>query len=113
MPPTLAQVQALYGATRTAALRFQSYNFHAYFIRRTNERFAPALAALGDTTTIPAATLDAAASGTKLDAVGLDAFVADASEQLHTLERSGLTNAMYAGNRKLVVEVLEQHRHLG
>ncbi|KLT44658.1 hypothetical protein CC85DRAFT_256546 [Cutaneotrichosporon oleaginosum] len=113
MPPTHAQVKALHEATRAAASTFSSYNFRQYFLRRADEVFAPALAALGDTP--PAAALAAAkAAGrapNEMTPEGLTAFVEEREEALAAIKRAGVTNAMYGGGVKLVVEMPEDtHR---
>ncbi|BEJ07885.1 hypothetical protein CcaverHIS641_0411540 [Cutaneotrichosporon cavernicola] len=110
MPPvTHAQVKALYEATRAAASTFSSYNFRMYFLRRTDEVFAPALAALGDTP--PAAALAAAkAAGNapnNMTRERLEAFMGEREAALAALKRSGITNAMYGSGFKLVVEMPE------
>ncbi|KAL1412692.1 hypothetical protein Q8F55_000439 [Vanrija albida] len=103
--PTLAQVQALYAATRASASRFASYNFHEYFLRRTDEGFAPALATLGDTKTVPAS-----AGATRLSDAELAQWWAAASAAAPVVERAGEINALYATGDKLVVENTES-RH--
>jgi hypothetical protein len=101
--PTLAQIQELYSATRTAASRFSSYNFQQYFLRRTDALFAAPLASMGDTTTVKS-------SGTeKLDEAALSAFVEAATAELAAAQRAATLNAIYAHN-KLVVEN-ESSRH--
>ncbi|WOO82031.1 LYR motif-containing protein 4 [Vanrija pseudolonga] len=97
--PTLAQVQSLYAATRAGASRFASYNFHAYFLRRTDESFAPALATLGDTTTIPASV-----GARKLSEADLAKWYDAAKAAAPVVERAGEINALYATGDKLVVE---------
>ncbi len=110
MPPiTHAQVKALHEATRAAASTFTSYNFRHYFLRRTDELFAPALAALGDTP--PAAALAAAKAAGKapneMTPEGLEAFMLEREAALAQMKRSGVVNAMYGGGIKLVVEMPE------
>ncbi|TXT05929.1 hypothetical protein VHUM_03690 [Vanrija humicola] len=99
MPPTLAQVQSLYAATRAGASRFASYNFHAYFLRRTDESFAAPLATLGDTTTVPAS-----AGASKLSEAELSKWYDKAKAAAPVVERAGEINALYATGEKLVVE---------
>lgn len=110
MPPTThAQVKALHEATRAAAATFSSYNFRMYFLRRTDEVFAPALAALGDTPS-PAALAAAKASGKTPNSMtpeGLEAFMTEREAALAAMKRAGVTNAMYGGGTKLVVEMPE------
>lgn len=83
MPP--AQIQQLYTATQAAAARFASYNFHAYFVRRTEEVFRPALDG-------------------KITGKELEQFMHDKQRDLEALERASGINALYAGE-KLVVEM--------
>lgn len=110
MPPiTHAQVKALHEATRAAASTFTSYNFRQYFLRQADELFAPALAALGDTP--PAAALAAAkAAGrapSEMTPEGLEAFMVEREAALAAIKRAGVTNAVYGGGIKLVVEMPE------
>lgn len=100
--PTLAQAQQLYAATKKASARFAGYNFHAYFLRRADEAFAPALASLGDTSTIPGAKAGAA---NKMSDEELARWYAERSAALPAVERAGETNALYKGEKKLVVEM--------
>nr|KIR89576.1 mitochondrial protein [Cryptococcus tetragattii IND107] len=85
--PTVQQIQSLYSATVTASQRFASYNFHKYFLRRTDEVFKPVLASLAP----PA------------DPSTLARFYEHQKTQLEILERASKVNRMYEGP-KLVVE---------
>lgn len=104
MPPTLAQVQSLYTATRAASSRFASYNFKSYFVRRTDEHFAAPLASLGDTSTIKSGPVE------KLDNAALDEFFDSATKELAVIERSAILNAMYSGERLVVESEASRHR---
>lgn len=108
MPPTHTTVRALHETTRAAAATFTSYNFRSYFLRRTDEIFAPALAALGDTP--PAAALEAAKragrSAKDMTPESLEAFVKERERELEVMKRAAVVNAMYGGE-KLVVEMPE------
>lgn len=88
--PTLAQVQSLYKATQTAAKRFTSYNFHQYFVRRTEERFQPILSSLQSQSGAP-------------NAADIQKFYETESKELEVIKRAAEVNRMYEGP-KLVVE---------
>lgn len=93
--PSLAQIQALYTTTINTAQRFTSYNFHAYFVRRTEDVFRPVLAALSPP---PGATPVGAP-----DPKDLARFYADRQAELAVMRRASEVNRMYEGP-KLVVE---------
>lgn len=80
-----ADIQKLHTATKAAAARFATYNFHAYFVRRTEEVFKPALEG-------------------KLSGEALETFYREKERDLGVLERASGVNALYAGE-KLVVEM--------
>lgn len=123
--PTLAQVQALYNATRQASQRYASYNFRKYFLQHTDETFAPALALLGDKTTTPPEALKAAGAAAQAAQNGYGAphnlpdLVNDngvlkedklenwwklAQNEFGPIERQGQISEMYKGTQRLVVE---------
>lgn len=93
--PTVQQIQSLYSATVNASQRFTSYNFHKYFLRRTDEIFKPVLASL----TPPAGS----APSDPIDPSRLAQFYEHQKTQLEILERASEVNRMYEGP-KLVVE---------
>ncbi|KAE8538598.1 hypothetical protein D1P53_004960 [Cryptococcus gattii VGV] len=93
--PTVQQIQSLYSATVTASQRFASYNFHKYFLRRTDEVFKPVLASLAP----PASS----APSNPVDPSKLARFYEHQKTQLEILERASKVNRMYEGP-KLVVE---------
>ena len=88
--PTLAQVQALYKATQTASKRFTSYNFHQYFVRRTEERFQPILSSLQSSSAAPSSA-------------EIQKFYEAESKELEVIKRAAEVNRAFEGP-KLVVE---------
>ncbi|WVR04514.1 hypothetical protein IAU60_001518 [Kwoniella sp. DSM 27419] len=94
--PTLAQVQSLYHSTLTAAGRFTSYNFHNYFIRRTDRVFKPVLDSLA-----PPAGHESPAGN--VDPVKLGEFYQAQQKELEVIKRAAEVNRMFEGP-KLVVE---------
>lgn len=94
--PTLVQVQSLHAATVTAASRFASYNFKSYFLRRTEERFAPILKSLNP----DSASLQ---PGQSVDPAALAKFYEEESAQLDVMKRAAEVNRLFEGP-KLVVE---------
>ena len=93
--PTLTQVQSLYNATLTTASRFSSYNYHNFFVYRTNQTFKPILAALDPQ---PGAT-----PVSQPDPNTLAKFYETKTSELEVLKRASEVNRMFAGP-KLVVE---------
>ena len=87
---SLQKVQTLYAATKQASTRFASYNFHNYFVRRTEETFRPVLQ-----------SLEADPNAMRSDAVAK--FLSERSKELEVLKRSSEVNRLFEGP-KLVVE---------
>ncbi|WWD22117.1 hypothetical protein CI109_106606 [Kwoniella shandongensis] len=93
--PTVQQVQSLYSATVSAASRFASYNFHNYFLRRTDEVFKPVLEAIN-----PASGSTPVGS---IEPNELAKFYEEQKTQLEVMKRASEVNRMFEGP-KLVVE---------
>ncbi|KAK8846823.1 hypothetical protein IAR55_005911 [Kwoniella newhampshirensis] len=93
--PTIQQVQSLYSATVSTASRFASYNFHNYFLRRTDEVFKPVL----DSINPPSGSAPVSA----MDPNELAKFYEEQKSQLEVLKRASEVNRMFEGP-KLVVE---------
>ncbi|ORX34521.1 hypothetical protein BD324DRAFT_583259 [Kockovaella imperatae] len=89
--PTLAQVQTLYNATKSAASKFTTYNFRTHFLRRTDEVFKPVLASLES------------GSSSSSSPESLSTFYQEHQAELEVLKRSAEVNRMFEGP-KLVVE---------
>ncbi|WVQ97893.1 hypothetical protein IAU59_005010 [Kwoniella sp. CBS 9459] len=94
--PTLTQIQSLYNSTITAASRFASYNFHNYFLRRTDQVFKPVLDSLS-----PPAGSEVTASSP--DPNALSKFYEEQTKELEVIKRAAEVNRMFEGP-KLVVE---------
>ncbi|EIW65464.1 hypothetical protein TREMEDRAFT_46147 [Tremella mesenterica DSM 1558] len=96
--PTVAAIQSLYASTRNTATRFASYNFHEYFVRRTDDMFKPVLASLspppGSTPTLTP------------DPNELHRFYQARRKELEVMERAATVSSMFKGP-KLVVEHAE------
>ncbi|KAK4689846.1 LYR motif-containing protein 4, partial [Tremellales sp. Uapishka_1] len=93
--PSLTQIQSLYSSTITAASRFTSYNFHNYFLRRTDEAFKPILTALDPPPGSTPVSLP--------NPSDLAKFYEEQTTELEVLKRAAEVNRMYEGP-KLVVE---------
>lgn len=87
----MSQVQTLYNQTLAASKQFASYNFRNYFVRRTNEKFAPFIQTGSASTT--------SASNQTADSAWLE----ERKNELAVLDRAGKINTMFQGP-KLVVE---------
>lgn len=94
--PTPVQLQSLYAASISAAQRFTSYNFKAYFVRRTEERFRPVLDSLNP----PA---DSAKPVQAIEPKSLAEFYDEQTVQLQVMKRAAEVNRLFEGP-KLVVE---------
>ncbi|OCF37482.1 mitochondrial protein [Kwoniella heveanensis BCC8398] len=94
--PTLTQIQSLYNSTITAASRFTSYNFHNYFLRRTDRVFKPVLDSLS-----PPPGSEVTAKSPDLNA--LSKFYEEQTKELEVIKRAAEVNRMFEGP-KLVVE---------
>lgn len=93
--PSVTQIQSLYSASVTAAQRFTSYNFHNYFLRRTDEVFKPVLAAINPP---PGST-----PAKPLESAELAKFYEEETANLEVMKRASEVNRMFEGP-KLVVE---------
>jgi hypothetical protein len=87
---SLQRVQALYKATHASASRFASYNFHNYFVRRTDETFRPIIASLEK-------------DSSSMSSEAVTRFLEERSQELEVMKRSAEVNRLFEGP-KLVVE---------
>ncbi|KAI9635325.1 putative mitochondrion protein, partial [Dioszegia hungarica] len=81
---------ALYKATHASASRFASYNFHNYFVRRTDETFRPVIQSLES-------------DPKSMTPEAVTRFLEERGQELEVLKRSAEVNRLYEGP-KLVVE---------
>jgi hypothetical protein len=85
--PSAKQIEQLYKQTLSASKQFASYNFREFFVRKTEQKFAPLLSQ----------SSSSAADG--IDKQWWDARI----KELEVLKRSGQINRTFQGP-KLVVE---------
>ncbi|PKI82783.1 hypothetical protein MVES_003268 [Malassezia vespertilionis] len=114
--PSKQQILALYRAHISAARSFSSYNFREYFMRRTRDSFRAHLfpetsieakelsKSAATLASVPTSTAPQQVPTSPLSETSLKQFYENAQEELKALQRAAVTNMMYAGSSRLVVE---------
>ncbi|KAJ2889539.1 hypothetical protein GGI21_003617 [Coemansia aciculifera] len=90
------EVITLYRKSLRAAQAFETYNFRAYFYRRTRDRFR---------------TVASKAGGG--DVQGFEQGMQEARSELAVMQRQGTLNSMFAHKRTVLEETGARRRHNG